>query len=193
LIISCHADTGFAAHRLSRRDGVVTGHLDNFAGVHAVMNAYFSGRLDREGVRIELTEGEEVDLAGARRVQATLDPQDWVVVVDVTGTPTDRAITIEKCGSPRVRAWVRESLQGLSWELHTGCPDPISDRDECDVYRLTQANVCFLGIPCTGGDYNAGEVSCRVESLAVASEALLRLADRFLQTVRTSTKSAGRR
>ena len=51
LVISCHADTGFPSHRLRRLKGrLVEGHLDNFIGVHAVMQAYFSGRLaDRAG------------------------------------------------------------------------------------------------------------------------------------------------
>ena len=32
LVISCHADTGFKAHSLTHRaDGVIHGHLDNFA------------------------------------------------------------------------------------------------------------------------------------------------------------------
>jgi hypothetical protein len=44
-VISCHADTGIHNHRLSRNgEELITGHLDNFVGVHAVMQAYFSGR-----------------------------------------------------------------------------------------------------------------------------------------------------
>ena len=40
LVISCHADTGFQAHSLTHRaDGIIQGHLDNFAGVQAVMPA----------------------------------------------------------------------------------------------------------------------------------------------------------
>jgi len=57
-LISCHADTGFATHRLKRIDGgMIHGHLDNFAGVYAVMNAYFSGRMNLPRIRIELTYG----------------------------------------------------------------------------------------------------------------------------------------
>ncbi|MFH1467127.1 MAG: hypothetical protein ABIO70_22275 [Pseudomonadota bacterium] len=180
LVISCHADTGFATHRLRHlADGTIEGHLDNFAGVQAVMGAYFSGRMDLPRVRIELTYGEEVDMAGAMEVAATLGPDDTVVVVDVTGAPTEQAITIEKCASPALQALVRRALEGLSYELFSGCPDPVSDSDECDVYSEVVPRVFFLGVPCTGGDYNAGMVRCRPASLATASEALIRIARAF--------------
>jgi hypothetical protein len=179
-VVSCHADTGFRRHRLRHLpDGSFEGHLDNFAGVHAVMGAYFSGRMDLPRTRIELTWGEEVDMEGARQVAETLGPDDLVVVVDVTGVPTARDITIEKCGPPTLQALVRRALHGLSYELFADCPDPISDCDECDVYGEVVPRVFFLGIPCTGGDYNAGMVRCRPASLAAASEALVHLARVF--------------
>src|SRR5437764_14321019 len=111
LVISCHADTGFHEHRLERlADKVVCGHLDNFAGVHAVMLAYFSGGLPIEGVRIELTHGEEVDFAGAYEVRAALRGWDVVIVVDVTGTPTDKDIVIEKCAHPKLKELIEKAL-----------------------------------------------------------------------------------
>lgn len=36
--------------------------MDNFAGVYAVMSAYFSGQLPQHHVRIEITYGEECDM-----------------------------------------------------------------------------------------------------------------------------------
>src|ERR1700684_2444695 len=73
LVISCHADTGFQSHRLRRLPGgAVEGHLDNFAGCHAVMQAYFSGRMDFDRIRIELTWGEEVGLLGAKELVGAL-------------------------------------------------------------------------------------------------------------------------
>ena len=48
-VISCHADTGFPFHRLKAEVNRFTGHLDNFAGVCAVMTACFSGRMDMSG------------------------------------------------------------------------------------------------------------------------------------------------
>lgn len=179
-VISCHADTGFRSHRLRREPGgVLRGHLDNFAGVHAVMRAYFSGGLDVEQVRIELTYGEEIDMAGAREVLETLTPEDVVVVVDVTGAAIDADITIEKCSSEPMKSLVRRALSGFSFELYEGCPDPVSDADECDVYKERLANVFFLGIPCRGGDYNAGAVTCREASIETAAQALVRLARAF--------------
>jgi len=180
LVISCHADTGFRSHRLRRtHDGDVCGHLDNYAGVFAVMLAYFSGRVDCDGVRIELTHGEEANMAGARRVLRTLSPEDTVVVVDVTGVRTSADITVEKCNDPGMQAFVRRSLRGLSYELFDGCPDPISNQDECDVYKKRLKKVAFLGIPCRGGDYNAGPVRARRQSLKAASRAIARMVKCF--------------
>jgi hypothetical protein len=179
LVVSCHADTGFPSHRLRRLDGSVTGHLDNFVGVHAVMNAYFGGGMDAPNLRIELTYGEEQGLLGAQEVVETISPDDVVVVVDVTGTPTERDLVIEKCASPAMRLFVRAALGDLSYELYAGCPDPVSDCDETDVYRERSDNVFFLGIPCSGGDYNAGAVSCREASIAAASKALVLLLAEF--------------
>lgn len=177
LVISCHADTGFPSHRLRLTEaGNYFGHLDNFIGIYAVMLAYFSGRLDYEHVVIELTDGEEVDMAGARRVAATLSPQDVVVVVDVTATATERDLVIEKCAAPAMQRLVHEALAGLSYELHSGCPDPVSTSDEVDVYRERTESVFFLGIPVWGGDYNEVMVEARPASVTAAAEALVRLA-----------------
>jgi len=180
LVISCHADTGFKGHRLRLdRSGLFYGHLDNFVGVYAVMKAYFSARLDRPHVRIELTHGEETDMAGALEVLRTLRPADVVIVVDVTGTPTEADIVIEKCRNAGLRRFIRKALAGLSFDLYTGCPDPVSDLDESDVYRQRCKQVLFLGIPCWGGDYNRGRVYCRPASIDTAAEALCRIAEQF--------------
>ena len=179
-VISCHADTGFRTHRLTRAsNGVLHGHMDNFAGVHAVMCAFFSGKMDGDRIRIELTYGEERGMEGAYEVLESLSSDDVVLVVDVTGTATDRDITIEKCASPKMAEFVHKALNGMSYELHAGCPDPIADEDECDVYSEKLQNVFFLGIPCCGGDYNAGMVSCKEASISSASEAIVRLASAF--------------
>jgi len=178
-VISCHADTGFQAHRLRRTDGVFHGHLDNFIGVYAVMNAYFSGRLDLPNVRVELTYGEETDMEGAYEVLDTLSPNDTVVVVDVTGANTQRDFTIEKCASRAMQDFVNKALKGMSYDLYEGCPDPVANEDESDVYTQKLQNVFFLGIPCYGGDYNEGEVSCKESGVAAVTEALICLAATF--------------
>jgi len=180
LVISCHADTGFRAHSLHRMDdGTVYGHLDNFAGVWSVMKAYFSGRLNQGYVRIELTHGEETDLAGARAVSATLEPSDVVLVIDVTGAPTEGDFTIEKCRSQKLRDFLQDTLAGMRFDLYEGCPDPIASTDESDIYRETCELVFFLGVPCFGGDYNAGPVHCREQSLDAIAEAICRVAEAY--------------
>lgn len=178
-VISCHADTGFRSHRLQRIQNICVGHMDNFVGVHAVMNAYFSGKMDLPHIRIELTYGEETDMAGAQEVLRTLSADDVVVVVDVTGAPTKCDITIEKCATPEMQSFVKKALKGMSYELHEDCPDPIANMDESDVYSEKLRNVFFLGIPCRGGDYNAIEVSCSDASISAATEAIIRLASEF--------------
>jgi hypothetical protein len=190
-VISCHADTCFLSHRLSKLEGVYQGQLDNFAGVYAVMTAFFSGRMDTDSVRIELTYGEEKDMEGAYEVRDTLSSEDVVVVVDVTGTETDRDITIEKCKSSPMREFVRAALQGMSYALYENCPDPVADEDECDVYGEKLENVFFLGIPCAGGDYNSTVVSCREKSIMVASEAIIRFVERFMYERQSQPSASG--
>lgn len=180
LVISCHADTGFDFHSLARTDeGMVKGHLDNFAGVYAVMNAYFSGGLHYDYVRIELTYGEEVDFAGAYQVRKNLRKNDMVLVVDVTGTPTDKDFTIEKCKNKVLRKFLRDCLQDMSFDLYKGCPDPIANSDEVDVYSKKCPYVCGLYIPCFGGDYNAEPVSCRDNSIHGLAKAICKIAKEF--------------
>ena len=179
LVISCHADTGFKSLRLRRLPGgVVEGHLDNFAGCYAVMKAYFSGRMDFDRIRIELTWGEEIGLLGAKELVGSLHPKDLVVVVDVTGTPTNKDFVIEKCADPKVRGFLKKALEGMKYELFEDCPDPIADSDESDVYSQKCPHTFFLGVPCAGGDYNAGAVRCRQASIDAVAEALCRLAEK---------------
>ena len=180
LIFSCHADTGFRNHRLQLdKNGDYYGHLDNFIGVFALMNAYFSGQLDYPDIRIELTYGEETDMEGAYKVMDSLHSYDTVIVIDVTGADTGADITIEKCSDPGMKSFISDALKGLSYELYEGCPDPVADEDESDVYREKVKKVCFLGIPCTGGDYNAGMVTARRRSVETATRAILEIAKAF--------------
>lgn len=174
---------------MRRPRGEVEGHLDNFAGVHAVMTAYFSGRLNMPGIRIELTHGEETDMAGAREVCASLDPSDVVLVVDVTAAPAPVDFTIEKCADPDMRRFVRRALKGMRYRLYAGCPDPVAQCDESDVYRSRCRRVCFLGVPCRGGDYNAGVVRCRVRRIEQAAEAICRMAEAFCPSSTRRTRS----
>ncbi len=177
-VISCHADTNFRFHCLERkRDGVALGRLDNFAGVHAVMKAYFSGRVRGDQTRIELTYGEETDFAGARRVLRTLRRGDLVAVVDVTGTPTRKDFVIEKCRSLRVRRFLLATLRGMEFDIYRGCPDPVADSDETDIYARKCPYAFFLGVPVWGGDYNAENVKVREASLDAIAEALCRLSE----------------
>jgi hypothetical protein len=180
LVISCHADTGFEAHQLFiDKNSSYFGHLDNFIGVYAVMKSYFSGKINCENIRIELTYGEESGMEGAYKVLKSLHKNDVVIVVDVTGIPTLKDITIEKCSYKWMQNFIKEALTGISYDLFEDCPDPIADEDESDVYREKLNKVCFLGIPCYGGDYNKGMVRARPKSLEAASKALISIVKAF--------------
>ncbi|MHC5077755.1 MAG: hypothetical protein ACYTHN_01970 [Planctomycetota bacterium] len=180
LLFSCHSDTGFDRHYLEKRDdGTFFGNLDNFVGVHAVMRAYFSGRLDRDYVRIELTYDEEKDFGGAKEVLETVRPTDLVAVLDVTGAKTDMDFHVEKCKNKAVWDFLETTLSGMRFRMYEHCDDPVSDQDETDIYIQGTPFVFFLGVPCTDGDYNKGWVTCRPESIDAVSEAVCRIVERF--------------
>ncbi len=180
LVISCHADTGFMNHSLSiLADGRCFGHLDNFVGVYAVMKAYFSGRLDRDYIRLELTYGEETDMEGACEVLETIDEDDVVIVIDVTATATDKDIVIEKCSDSEMDRFIRTALADLPCDIYADCPDPVSTFDETDVYRQKCKKVCFLGVPLTGGDYNEERVECKLSAIDAVCEALCRIVHEY--------------
>lgn len=179
LIISCHADTGFESHSLLHKEDCYHGHMDNFVGVYGVMKAYFSGRITNNHTRIELTYGEETDMEGAKEVASTLNEQDTVIIVDVTGTPTSKDLVIEKCKNPVMKNYITEALNGLHYDLYADCPDPVSCWDETDIYSQITPYSCFLGVPCQGGDYNEGQVSCRKQSVEMLAEAICRLSDYY--------------
>jgi hypothetical protein len=100
LVFSAHGDTCFdvtSCRILPKSEGqLYFGHMDNFAGVHAMMNAYFSGRLPSGKVLCQITYGEEdetedgEDFVGARELMESLLPTDVVVVIDVTGVCSRR-------------------------------------------------------------------------------------------------------
>ena len=180
LVVSCHADTNFHSHTLERIDeDRIHGHLDNFAGVHAVMRAYFSGRLAGGHVRIALTHGEEVDFAGARELLPSLAPDDLVLVVDVTGVEVDADLTLEKCRQRELRNWLAQTLAGLRVAIYEDTPDPVADADESDVYAIRCPFTCFVGVLCSGGDYNEGPVDGRESAIAAVSEAICRIAEAY--------------
>ena len=184
LIFSCHADTGFKSHSLIHQDDRYRGHMDNYVGVYGVMKAYFSGRITNNHTRIELTYGEEVDMEGARQVANTLNKHDTVIIIDVTATPTSKDLVIEKCVSAIMKDYITEALNGLCYDLYADCPDPVSCFDETDIYSQVTPYCCFLGIPCEGGDYNAGPVFCRKQSVEATAQAVCQLSEYYTEFCR---------
>ncbi|MCB0723436.1 MAG: hypothetical protein KDC73_01940 [Ignavibacteriae bacterium] len=179
ILISAHSDTNFKTTKLRIEGDSYVGYLDNFVGVYAAMKAYFSGEIKPEDVWIELTYGEETDFAGAIEVAQDIQKDDLVIVMDVTATPTDKDIVIEKANSPVIREFLGDVLQGFSYDLYEGCPDPISDRDEVEVYKHKSDYCFFLGLPCSGGDYNDVEVKCKVKSVDEAARAIIEITKKY--------------
>jgi hypothetical protein len=94
LIFSAHGDTCFSesfCHPINTSQGTLYfGQVDNFAGVYALLSSYFGGSTHEHRIQYHITYGEEklingLEYAGAREVIATLEPDDMVVVIDVTG------------------------------------------------------------------------------------------------------------
>ncbi len=197
LVFSAHADTGFDFHFLSRRkDHTLFGHLDNFIGVHAVMQAFFSGRIANDYTRIVLTKDEEIDMAGARELVETLSENDLVIAIDVTGAEVESDIVFEKCAHPALQAFLRDTMQGLSFEIDPGCHDPIASEDEVDIYSQKCPFTCMLGIRVWGGDYNEGPVFCSPDVIETAVEAICRLCEAFPEFstyLKPARKQRGRR
>ena len=179
ILISAHSDTNFKTTKLRRENGYYVGYLDNFVGVYAAMKAYFSGELDYDYVRVELTYGEEIDFAGALEVAEDVQKDDLVIVMDVTATPTDKDLVIEKAASQQVRDFLAETLTGISYDLYEECPDPVSNSDEVEVYKHKSDYCFFLGLPCSGGDYNSVEVKCKESSIDAAAKAIIEISKNY--------------
>jgi hypothetical protein len=179
LVFSTHADTNFLAHSLRKKDDGYLGFLDNFAGVHATMRAYFSGRIQGNHTRIVLTDHEETTFAGAFELREQLTPTDLVVVVDVTGIVGEWDFTIEKCRNSKVKQFLEKTLQGSNYVLFSDSPDPIAEEDEVNVYSEKCPYTFFLGVPCSGGDYNAEPVFCKEKSIQAVSDAIIAISQNY--------------
>jgi hypothetical protein len=129
-------------------------------------------------------------MEGARSVAETLTPADVVIVIDVTGTRTDKDITIEKCPNERLRKFIGEVLAAhqppISFDLYAGCPDPICSQDETDIYRDVTEYTFFLGLPVRGGDFNDGPVHCWKRSVDGVTEAVVALTNAIVERFDTS-------
>jgi hypothetical protein len=115
LVFSAHGDTCFdetCCLHVPRSSGYLHfGEVDNFGGVSSMLNAYFSGQMPSERVRCNITYGEEqsingVDFTGARELMSTLEPFDFVVVIDVTGVSPRRVEESTVVGASRVTGHV---------------------------------------------------------------------------------------
>lgn len=62
----------------------------------------------------------------------------------------------------------------------------MANEDECDVYREKLKKVCFLGIPCTGDDYNNSMVTAKHKSVEMATQAIIQLVTAFSEKNNTT-------
>ena len=115
IVFSAHGDTCFGESKCQHvplsHGAIFYGEMDNFAGVHAMMQAYFSGSMPSGRVQCQVTHGEEkatngVFYAGAREVMTTLKPRDFVAVIDVTGC-SGRSVSLDAVlAAPHVKGHV---------------------------------------------------------------------------------------
>ena len=63
--------------------------------------------------------------------------------------------------------------------IYDFCPDLVADEDETDVYNVKCLDVCFLGIPCNGGDDNEGKVYSKMKSIEQSVDCLCRIVENF--------------
>jgi hypothetical protein len=175
IIISAHSDTNYKRVNLEVEGDCYKGLLDNYVGVYTAMKAFFSGEINYDYVRIELTPDEEIDMRGARMVAKEVTRHDLVIVIDVTGTDTDKDFVIEKCKSPVLRKFLEETLDGFSYDIYEDCPDPVSNEDEVEVYKHRTEFYFFLGLPCHGGDYNFTETKCKIRTVDEAARAVVKI------------------
>lgn len=180
-IISAHGDTNFAHSQITPKGDWLYGTLDNFIGVKAVMDACFDGSLN--GARVEITYGEENGMAGAQEVAETVNPEDVVIVVDVTGYHTSKDLVIENCHSPWMFGFIQEAFKraDFTYEIFSDSGDPVCQIDETGVYQQHTERCILLAIPCDGGDYNAHIVRSSTKSLEAATSALKLLFKYFLK------------
>ena len=176
--------------KLKKDDTNYIGHLDNYVGVFSVMHAYFSGQLDSEHVRVELTYGEETDFEGAIEVAKEVKSDDLVIVVDVTATPTDKDFVVEKCRARVVQIFLKEVLKNFDYDLYTDCPDPVSTIDEVDIYKDKTKFCFFLGLPCEGGDYNVDAVKCNIKSVEEVSKAIIEICKNYYHFKKSITSES---
>ncbi len=180
LIFSVHGDTNFKNHQLHHLgNGAIKGHLDNFAGVYCIMQAYFSGHLNKDYVRIEITYGEEVDFEGARNVRKEVSSRDMVVVIDVTGAETDKLFVVEKCRNENMRNFLHDIFSDMSCDIYSNCPDTVASQDESDIYCSVTPHCFFLGVNTSNGDYNEGQVESHTRYLDATRDAVIRLVERY--------------
>ncbi|CAN5406473.1 hypothetical protein BH10BAC5_BH10BAC5_08080 [soil metagenome] len=175
ILISVHGDTNFNEIKLYDRGDSYEGHLDNYVGVFTAMKAFFSGEMSSDNVKMVITYGEEIDMAGAREEAAKLTSNDIAIVMDVTATPTEKDFVIEKCENKSIRKILDEELKEFSYDIYEGCPDPVSNMDECEIYRKKTDKFFFLGIPVFGGDYNAELVSVKKRTIDETAKALIKI------------------
>jgi len=183
-IISAHGDTNFAHSQITPKGEWLYGTLDNFVGIKAVMDACFDGNLN--GARVEITYGEETGMAGAIEVSHTVNPEDVVIVVDVTGYHTSKDLVIENCRSPWMFDFIQKAFEraDFTYEIFSNSGDPVSQIDETVVYQQRTDRSILLAIPCDGGNYNTHVVRSRRRSLEAATSALKLLFAHFIKAGR---------
>jgi hypothetical protein len=185
---------------VDQQTGIVTGSLDNAAGVAAALVA--TEALHRLDVPVELVLTDEEEgpagastqtiARGAARVQAVLDPAPLTVVVDVHGLPPDHVghrtpfgASLAEFSSSGRGAVTPPSLFRAIRHLFDDAADVVHvttnlgghvPRSDDVVATLSTPAVCLVGYPGSNRHFDHGLPTANLHDLAALARALVVLA-----------------
>ena len=166
VIISCHIDSIFKDPMATCKDGYLFGACDNLAGMIACAQL-----INKEGMKIEWTNDEEMHMDGARYVAKENSADDvFMIVVDVTerGKNWDKIyFTVENYAGIQLKH-IKKALKSMNGHykiLERGA------ESEAWLYRDLGFACLEIDVPVSGGLHNLKN-KARLVDILKASEAI---------------------
>ena len=173
IIVSAHLDTVFRDAYACFKDGIFKGSCDNIAGVLAMALVMH----ESPGIRIELTEDEEMGMQGCRALaKKASQTDDLFIVIDVCNRshhwPKTINFTVENFHRIQWKH-IRAALKPLAKQYRLR---PQGEESEAWTFRDLGFAVVECCIPVVGGIHNL-EGWTRGEDMWAVSEAVKLLAE----------------